>query len=699
MKKYIINIKLLSDMCVSDGGVYNSMLDIDVCYDKYGIPYIPAKRLKGCLREAAIELNDWGEDIKIDKIFGNKGSYENAGNMVISNAYIEEYENIISEIIESPGHFLYHPQRILNNYTYIRNQTSIDYETGIADDSSLRSMRVIKKGIEFNAEVQLDEALKSDLEKCVKILTNMGVSRTRGLGEVKATLIDSEKESDQGDDKYVEHAEVIYYELYLKEPVITLSASGLQEKARDYIDGASIMGVVLSRLNSQEKENILKNISKIYFSNAYISQNGRRYTEIPAYISSIKNNHNEFVNNLYYDREKNEGIQINSAKHAFVYMRNDGLEKINVDMEQRYHHRRPDDKSIGKARQRDGGDSDFYQIESINSGQTFSGFITGNPEMIKVIYNTICCSRECRVGYGRSAEYGLANIKITRTESLSTRKKVLTNRFVVKLNSPAIIYNGRAMYSVSTNDLIEEVLSALNVDVEMVDMSNTHKYVNYTSVGGYNVTWNMRKPTLTAFDKGSSIDICLKENKPLELPSILFVGERNTEGYGECEIIVPDAYGQGKGAIVKGDTVNDYIKIDIKSKTLGQMLAKKAMDEYIKELVIDKVSKTRVNEKTKATVSNMILMCKELGSVEKINEAVEKRYSKKTGGKEDKKEIAQSILRTAKEEISKDNFYNQFEDKYGITGEYHDDELYCMTFLKLYLQELKYKARPERIGE
>ena len=57
MKLYI---KLLSDLCTYSGESYNSMVDTDVVYDKYGIPYIPAKRIKGCIREAALELLEFG---------------------------------------------------------------------------------------------------------------------------------------------------------------------------------------------------------------------------------------------------------------------------------------------------------------------------------------------------------------------------------------------------------------------------------------------------------------------------------------------------------------------------------------------------------------------------------------------------------------------------------------------------------------
>ena len=52
-----IKIELLSDLCTCSGETYNSMVDMDVVYDENGIPYIPAKRLKGCIRESLQQKN------------------------------------------------------------------------------------------------------------------------------------------------------------------------------------------------------------------------------------------------------------------------------------------------------------------------------------------------------------------------------------------------------------------------------------------------------------------------------------------------------------------------------------------------------------------------------------------------------------------------------------------------------------------
>ena len=87
-----ITIKLLSDLCTCSGETYNSLVDMDVVYDEYGIPYIPAKRIKGCIREAALEMAELGliQWEQYENLFGREGHQSSA--FTISNAYIKDYE-------------------------------------------------------------------------------------------------------------------------------------------------------------------------------------------------------------------------------------------------------------------------------------------------------------------------------------------------------------------------------------------------------------------------------------------------------------------------------------------------------------------------------------------------------------------------------------------------------------------------------
>ena len=122
-----ITIKLLSDLCTASGETYNSLVDTDVVYDTYGIPYIPAKRIKGCIREATLEMVEMGlvDEKQYHKIFGKEGNQRSA--FSISNAYLKDYENIekMLEILKvSKASELVSQQNVLSQYTNIRTQTA-----------------------------------------------------------------------------------------------------------------------------------------------------------------------------------------------------------------------------------------------------------------------------------------------------------------------------------------------------------------------------------------------------------------------------------------------------------------------------------------------------------------------------------------------------------------------------------------------
>ena len=92
-------------------------------------------------------------------------------------------------------------------------------------------------------------------------------------------------------------------------------------------------------------------------------------------------------------------------------------------------------------------------------------------------------------------------------------------------------------------------------------------------------------------------------------------------------------------------------------------------------------------------------MCKEFNSLQSVKNAVEDRYSKRTSGKEDKEKIAKDIINIAENEVNKESFIKGLENRYKLKGiDLNKEEIYMM-FLTLYLQELKYMARPERSGK
>ena len=129
-------------------------------------------------------------------------------------------------------------------------------------------MRVVNKGLEFTADVSLgeetEEREKEDrrqLERCCKALAHMGVSRTRGLGEVRVTLEERKESGRPGADR-AEQEEVLpktcppgciglEYEITFLEPVIMKSLHGGEANSSDYIEGGKILGLIAQEMKKQ----------------------------------------------------------------------------------------------------------------------------------------------------------------------------------------------------------------------------------------------------------------------------------------------------------------------------------------------------------------------------------------------------------------------------------------------------------------
>lgn len=757
MATYRLKIELLSDLCVSDGGIYNSALDIDICQDAYGFPYIPAKRIKGCLRESALELADWGENVDIGKLFGDKGKREKAGILRISDAVLTDSGENRAEI-DASNSVIYHKQNILNQYSYVRTQTSIDNETGVAKSTSLRTMRVAKKGLVFEAKLRVADAneianrhgdvdaqandtmtskeWKSVLDLICANLTHMGNSRTRGLGEVRVTLSDGETGACASvkfaENKLTGEADasdcILTYEIRLEEPVVCKSLNGGQEQTQDYIDGSKMLGVLAGRYRTGNHAEIteLLNRGAMAFSNAYIADDGMRYREVPGYIYGIKNDKTAYVNKLF-DPENTAAIkdgvtrQLNSMKHTYISIGEDGaLRKKDVLTEHRYHHRRADDKSIGRA-DATSSDSAFYQISSICAGQTFQGYIRGTATQIETVYELLQKDAEIRIGYGSSAEYGRCTIVSLKAEKAdpvkvdSEQTEAKVDKLLVTLQAPAIVYSNKAVASADVDDLKEEVAAALGIPTDD-NVQITHKYIRYTSVGGYNVTWNKRKPVVRAFDKGTSFVLELANPVALTGKDAVFIGERATEGYGECTIEAFVDRDDAEYAIAGdngADNENKAEALDLKRSPLANSIAEQLFEEYARAWAVKQsgdILKGKKLDRYKATVSNMMLMCKECTSFDSeelghlgVKQEVEARYDKSLENKKEKLANARGILGAVETAMqpadeNQDNIIKKFETQYQATNFQYDDGAVKLLLLELLLQQMKYRLRKSDVA-
>ena len=607
-----IEIKLNSDLCCYSGEVYNTSVDVDVVYDKYGIPYIPAKRIKGCIKEAALELNDMGLLTHYKEIFGEEGNCPAI--FSLSNAKIKDYDKIVEEIKSFNSDELCEAQKILNLYTYTRTQTTIDEKTGSAKENSLRTLRVVKKGLTFNAELDFrNKEYLEEFKNAVSMVKHMGVSRTRGLGlvelkvvensvdDIKHVLFDEDKISDNNH---------ITYTIKLKSPVICKSPSGNQAVTEDYIAGSKVLGLIASNMGRDTYQSIMNDIVA---SNAYISYDDKRC--LPARNSLQKEKNQTYEDGkmsikdmIYFDSAKEDNtVQRTPAK--IKYMTVDNVVQ-SVETEISYHHQRPDDKSLGHASDNGGA---FYQLASISEGQTFRGDIYASKEAAKQIIETVSNLKQVRIGYGKNSEFGQVDFTLDSVDEVKENKTKL-HEFDVTLLSDMILFNNQGMLVADVDTLRNYLNDYFNVD----DIVIEKPYLSYNTIGGFNVTWGCKKQVFTAIAKGSVVHIKSGKGIDVEPFKSYFVGERISEGYGEI------MFETNRSVDVTVYKPNEDVKLNNNKKygkTIQQLLEKELLIT-IDELVRDKMP-SKLNDEDKAAVSKIRLLYRTADSYTKMKNQFE----------------------------------------------------------------------------
>ncbi|MGN1126765.1 MAG: RAMP superfamily CRISPR-associated protein, partial [Ruminococcus sp.] len=134
--KGTLKITLKSDLCVAVGKHFAAVIDLDTALDEYGLPYIPSRRLKGCMREVADVILKT-EDI--DSIFGIAGN-DISGTLTITDAKIKDYNQIV-EVVKSND--LIKANEVTDLFCSVRSETAIENDT--VKDKSLRFTRVVNQ--------------------------------------------------------------------------------------------------------------------------------------------------------------------------------------------------------------------------------------------------------------------------------------------------------------------------------------------------------------------------------------------------------------------------------------------------------------------------------------------------------------------------------------------------------------------------
>ena len=510
-----LKITCKSDFICGSGEGWGNVIDTDVVHDSYGFPYIPARRIKGLFREAAWEMQQFGllTEQDIVKVFGNESTNHH---FVLYNAYLHNIGELQKEVSSNS----INEETVLEHYTITRYQTAVG-EDGVALNNSLRSTHAIRKGTEFYCAMECCEEDFDIIQKASKLVTHAGISRTRGFGEIQIDILDGPAEKKKAYNLNLEAEKEYKVTLHMKNksPLYIPSAG----KSFDYIPGASLQGFFIqhylkSHKTDDEFYDLLKNVR---FINAYISD------EIfNVYYPVHESLYKQKIVGDYYDK-----IMVDTPKDGIFkkvngkyILQTQDIHKVNikeVDTEVSYHHRRPDDKSIGHALDNERrGSGLFYQVDVISADQYFVGEFIGKGKYIQSLIQDLPAF--IKIGGSKNVEYGNVHILDLKVKEWSPEILKKGEEVICTLVEPAVLLN-----EYRESDLRKESLwDACNIE-------GNASFIGYTEIGGYNAKWRLQKPSYHAFSQGTCVKGTLKEDTPSEL----FIGDFTNEGNGFVNII------------------------------------------------------------------------------------------------------------------------------------------------------------------
>ncbi len=517
MSRIVITLK--SDLCVASGQSFSSVVDSDIATDSFGLPYIPARRIKGCLRDAATYI----QSTAIDELFGESGKSD-SGRLKIGNGYLEDSKILEAEIAGIKG---ISAQRVTELFTDIKAQTSIEGDT--VKDSSLRFTRVLSHYLPYDTSREttfvfeiagVPDDKKVDFEQICKALRHIGLMRTRGLGFVKAKYNHDFFAHSNAKTKVFEGKGVYYLPLHLLLTEPLLIASRDNTECMNYVPGTAVLGAfarlaVLSRMDEMEFDQIFLS-GKVRFGNLYISDKScTKALPAPHFMRKLKSTDEGRDGKIVteyddFDRGMDTPKTLKS-KHVAV---SDFRKVMEVSTETQYHHTR-------------GNDSGLYTQGSISAGQYLYGEVESSEMGLLEKLASLLESGDFRLGRSRTAQY--SGCKLINSKPVDANEPAgKSGNIVFALESDAVLTDSDG---VNTTDP-ETLKAELKIPSDKASQFN----LGYKVIHGYNSKRNMRNIAVVAFAMGSTVKV---EDYSVDC-SEFSIGIRCSEGFGKVRVFTEE---------------------------------------------------------------------------------------------------------------------------------------------------------------
>lgn len=625
-------------MLLTSSGEGGVLIDSDVVFHTSGFPFIPAKRVKGMLRESMEEVMEIkGEDestieLLVNSLFGESGKQTYEGKLLFSNLFIQGWDQICKGLAKFPQP-AFQPDFIKTYFTTEIQQTAIG-KNGIAKDKSLRNYRVINPGYSFEASVITTEELTSQewnyLEKAAQNLRYAGTRRNRGFGKVSCEVEEDKAPASSGVNAHISDASgsgQLSVEITTVSPVVLAQQLGEQNTVftSRYISGSQVRGLLanayiksqqLTRSNAHLNSNFYELFlsGKVKFGNL----NFRNSSQMPMHIQQFKANKKEkpisvFENDSEITRpiaklgKIVENMEANPEDIYTVFT--EGL----TPQTTLFFHNSRKNRRAGRSTENEG--SIFY-YESLNENQSFSGQISGSPHLITHLKSVLPSRFSERLGRSRSVQYGEIEISLSAIPApANTTYKYPAGKYLLVLKSPLILFNkfglpepGKESLCMALSEIITQKPIILNA------------FATTTVAEQFNASWLSKSGKCLAYKEGSSFLIELPNELVLPKP-LEFLGEWNEQGFGRLtfEIFESNSTYQWEPESSNSDR-NSENQPEAQAKTTGVPILDKIVENFNYQQSIIKV-KTKAIQDASSSGNTRLLKNHLIGRMERLFES------------------------------------------------------------------------------
>jgi CRISPR-associated protein Csx10 len=327
------------------------------------------------------------------------------------------------------------------------------------------------------------------------------------------------------------------YRITTLSPVV-LSAHGGETHivpTREFIPSSTLIGMLAARYiekyylygNAHKNDTFFNWFLKsgLSFGNAYIESIDKRgdyykNEPIPFSIQQEKGNPTDAFDLLLHQNQHQT-----SMIGGYGKIESNFLLKQKVKKSLNYHHQHDPDTGIVE-------EGIFFNYEAIETGQTFSGELRGEKEMLLEFKKEFNHHQSFHIGRSRNTQYGKIKFELIsdvtacnlNVQDLEIKNGEVTLTFI----SPVLIYNKNGL---STTD-DQYLLKSLNIG-DYVKIKKA--FVKTDDIENYVSLWKLRTQSEICFKAGSCFLLAgVRETDKEKLAAIMRsgIGERRREGFG-----------------------------------------------------------------------------------------------------------------------------------------------------------------------